>query len=618
MSDKKIRVLADVSQLDTIKEKSASIMRETITASKEYLSLNKEIQKSILEQLEALRSRNNLLQSGNGIGVTLPTPQISPSVQTNQDKDYKELLAVVRDIYDILSTHFEAQTNQGGGTGGGGGTPQPGGGTPGGGGGTTSAEEGDGTGSRMRQVASKATGIAGGMATAKNDIYAAAAIFGAIPVLGGAISSIFTKMISSVEDMESSLTKYTRLAGGTVPGNVGVALGMGSGYSGTLGVSAAEFISRQADLIEAQGGKRFGSRRGWTEAETISLMAGERKLGLDPGTVNQLQSVIRFASESGTQSASSVIKSFERVLKDGSKTTAEIASTMREYLDTFTSTAGDLLNKTGSINASAIAQTLLSVQSSTGFEGKQLRRVQESLTGKGMATDEVTKAIQLRAARRLNPGASYSELMSKIENLGQDVELQKEIFDTIRSMTRGGEDFNQAMKAAYPELSYTDIANMEKRFGGKWQSDISTRLFKSKRVDPGARFGVGEAEPMVGRLQASTKTMENLMAGYGDQIAGQMPELTKVIGLAADGTVQLVKVASEIVKGASALTGAVTALAGGASVWDVIRGNYDKPPKNIEAPKPVTIPNVIDTIIGKKSLEKVVKNTTRKNRERGK
>ena len=180
--------------------------------------------------------------------------------------------------------------------------------------------------------------------------------------------------------------------------------------------------------------------------------------------------------------------------------------------------AENVLNRTGGINTAGIVRSMTSIQNATGMEGRQLERVQNSLMGNNISQDDVSQALLLRTAREVaGPDAQLSDLQAMIEQMPEKPELQQQFFERIQKMTGGGEMGRQVMKSIFPNLSMTDIIDLEKATGNDAQ-----KIFRRGR-STGAEYSEAEARSMVGDIAASTAATQNrkIKDGYEEILGGK-------------------------------------------------------------------------------------------------
>ena len=517
MADKRIRVLADVSQLDIIREKSNAILRDSIAYSRQYLTVSQEISTSIENQLRLLRERNEQIPGGGVSGGSSASPALGPGISpSGNPREMSELISEVKAIKDILSVSANPRTNPQG--------DELGGVSGGGGGGIGRFIKVAAIAAIIKSALSGIANTAGSMVGAQSDIHANMALISKLPIIGGPLSGVAGQALSSIANAEGGALRYTQLMGGSINENVSRGLGRNKGLERSLGMNSTEIMQREASLIDAKGGRSARTER----EENISLMSAERRFGLDGASTNTLQQSMRFAAQESASSASSVIKSFELVLKDQGKTQAEISATMREYLDNFNQAANNILDKSGNVDVKALTGTLLSIQATTGFQGKQLSRVQQSLSGGDMSQDEVTEAIRLQAARKLNPNAGYSELLSDLEQIQNKPELMREILQTSKGFLGEGEGLKQGLKSMFPGMSNTDIKDLFNSSGNQFDSKFIDKLYSSRKMTTG-RYSPESAANTVGTIESASKEMDNRMIGYGERLVESLPRLTSVI-----------------------------------------------------------------------------------------
>lgn len=281
--------------------------------------------------------------------------------------------------------------------------------------------------------------------------------------------------------------------------------------SRTLGLNMTDYLSQVTTLQKAGVYERNTSLHDVNQL----LMAGKIR-GLSEDDAASVLATTRF-DRSGRTGAN-VVQAFDTNLQGLGKSDQYIASTLGEYLQSFNRMAENVLNRTGGINTAGIVRSMTSIQNATGMEGRQLERVQNSLMGNNISQDDVTQALLLRTAREIaGPDAQLSDLQAMIEQMPEKPELQQKFFERIQKMTGGGEMGRQVMKSIFPNLSMTDIIDLEKATGNDAQ-----KIFRRGR-STGAEYSEAEARSMVGDIAASTAATQNrkIRDGYEEILGGK-------------------------------------------------------------------------------------------------
>lgn len=281
--------------------------------------------------------------------------------------------------------------------------------------------------------------------------------------------------------------------------------------SRTLGLNMTDYLSQVTTLQKAGVYERNTSLHDVNQL----LMAGKIR-GLSEDDAASVLATTRF-DRSGRTGAN-VVQAFDTNLQGLGKSDQYIASTLGEYLQSFNRMAENVLNRTGGINTAGIVRSMTSIQNATGMEGRQLERVQNSLMGNNISQDDVSQALLLRTAREVAaPGAQLSDLQAMIEQMPEKSELQQQFFERIQKMTGGGEMGRQVMKSIFPNLSMTDIIDLEKATGNDAQ-----KIFRRGR-STGAEYSEAEARSMVGDIAASTAATQNrkIKDGYEEILGGK-------------------------------------------------------------------------------------------------
>lgn len=303
--------------------------------------------------------------------------------------------------------------------------------------------------------------------------------------------------------------------------------------SRTLGLNMTDYLSQVTTLRKAGVYERNTSLHDVNQL----LMAGKIR-GLSEDDAASVLATTRF-DRSGRTGAN-VVQAFDTNLQGLGKSDQYIASTLGEHLQSFNRMAENVLNRTGGINTAGIVRSMTSIQNATGMEGRQLERVQNSLMGNNISQDDVSQALLLRTAREVaGPDAQLSNLQAMIEQMPEKSELQQQFFERIQKMTGGGEMGRQVMKSIFPNLSMTDIIDLEKATGNDAQ-----KIFRRGR-STGAEYSEAEARSMVGDIAASTAATQNrkIKDGYEEILGGKGSIASVVKALKEEGPIPVTIVA---------------------------------------------------------------------------
>lgn len=303
--------------------------------------------------------------------------------------------------------------------------------------------------------------------------------------------------------------------------------------SRTLGLNMTDYLSQVTTLQKAGVYERNTSLHDVNQL----LMAGKIR-GLSGDDAASVLATTRF-DRSGRTGAN-VVQAFDTNLQGLGKSDQYIASTLGEYLQSFNRMGENVLNRTGSLNTAGIVRSMTSIQNATGMEGRQLERVQNSLMGNNVSQDDVSQALLLRTAREVaGPNAQLSDLQAMIEQMPEKPELQQQFFERIQKMTGGGEMGRQVMKQIFPNLSMTDIIDLEKATGND-----AKKIFQRGR-STGAEYSEADARSKVGDIAASTAATQNrkIKDGYEEILGGKGSIAAVVKAIKEEGPIPVTIVA---------------------------------------------------------------------------
>lgn len=273
--------------------------------------------------------------------------------------------------------------------------------------------------------------------------------------------------------------------------------------SNTLGLNMTDYLSKVTTL------QRAGVTGENTSLGDINqLLMAERIRGLSNESASNVLRTTRFANQGGLTGAG-VVRAFDANLQGvyAGRSDAEqrIAATLDEHLGTFVNIAEEVLNRTGSVNTENIVRTMTGIHNATGMEGRQLERVQKSLSGIGISEDPTSQAFLMRVARQLYPDAGgFTDLMEKIEAMLHDSKLQAEFYDEIRRMSGGGgERFRTALKAFMPNLYWADVNALDR-------GDITFKEILEKSTSKGGEYSSKNSASKVSPQERSNAATQNL------------------------------------------------------------------------------------------------------------
>lgn len=371
-------------------------------------------------------------------------------------------------------------------------------------------------------------------------------------IVGGLVSGLSSLVVNkwmmelqALEGAERNSLGYSQVSGRSIGQTINQGYREGSFAASDLGMDVSEYMGRRGSLLRAAGGKILGGQEDDTR-EMNSLMAVTRAYGLSDQTINQLQGSLRFARQGETEygsssnSPSAIIRLFENTMKELKLPFSEIAATMDESLDTFNRTVTSVLEKTGSVDAGSIATMLASIRASTGFEGRQLERVQSAVSGQRVSQDDVTQALLMRVAREVNPEAgTFTELMSSIEKMSEDPELQRAFLNKIEEMVGNEEQLRNVLKSIFPDLSYSDVVDLTKRRNevapeaslGDFLTQGGQRLAPevSRGNEGEAQYDTSIASRTVGAIEAANAARRNERIGEGGEALEKLNAIAKIL-----------------------------------------------------------------------------------------
>ena len=338
----------------------------------------------------------------------------------------------------------------------------------------------------------------------------------------------------------------------------------------TLGLDMSEYQDKYTRFSQAGVGNRVGASGfgiGISPYDMNRLMVAQRYRGLSDSDIENIQRASRYSfNRTGVESMAALDTQLQRyaqnVLGYNSTSSQLYASTMLpESIQRFSELSNIALQTQGGFDAASTLRQMSSIQNATGARGQRLERYQDAFMGMGISQDDVSQAILIRAARGLDPNASYSDIMEDIESVrsGQNAPLAKEFLKYIESATGGeGEQFRNMLKTVFPNLSWADVNAYEK-------GDINADKLFGSGSSTGSMYSDQQAKQMVSATERSGAETRNAQAekGYEDIYRMMGQDLQDVI----DG--------SQIAKDIRAITDVVVGGTAGSPEKDVEKQRSD-------------------------------------------
>ena len=368
----------------------------------------------------------------------------------------------------------------------------------------------------------------------------------AISGITALVSSYAMRAVAKAEEVENNVRAYAQTSGMSNAAAKSQAFREGTYAASDLGINVGEYMNRRARLLRSAGGKILGATEedvtGRREAE--SQMAVQRLYGLNDNVIDQLQASLRFARKgevefgSSNDSPSGIIRAFENSMRDLKLPFSEIASTIDESLQTFNRTAERILDKAGDFDAGKVATILSNIRTFTGMEGRQLERVQTAITGNGISQDEVTQALLMRVGRELMPEGNLSDILEKIDTMGDDTEFQVAFLKRLDEMTSTDEQLIQLMKSVFTNLNWNDIKELvrSRDKNGGWDYLRERGVPETvKGNEKEAQYERSAGRRTVGAIEVATAEKTNRDAANGEKMLGVLSAIdSKMVRIATD------------------------------------------------------------------------------------
>lgn len=529
--DKRIRVTADTTQLNQLRQSAVSLMRELVNIGREFTGITSGNIEQLQKEIDLLEQRNRLMQAPTspqigGAPLAVPTGSGGdiPGNSNAIAQILKDILDVVRDMGtkqpdDDSKYSPTGRQVRGGGTG--------------------SVVAGMaasmGSSSNIYELAAQMGAmVLGAMGNTIGKVMSAAGgavarsgnpiAIGAGAVLGGAgalfeglsdpvaaaVGALAGKSISLAEQHEKSAIGISQVLGGGIGRGMGRSWG-NSGLYARLGMNVQEGAQAEAQILSGGRGAISDSGR---------LLQISRSYGIDPGAVNNLQQVSSYGQ--GTNTVSLLQEIYGTLRKSGA-TEAEIRTQMSEYMNLYSQTSEKLLEQTGQIDGYGLMDMFTSLKTATGMDVKQLNRVFESLVGANGDNNDQIKYMRMQVAREVMPGgenATPFEVMGWIQQNLSNPDFQKAFLEYMQRVT-GGPGTNGYQAALHNMgIGYGDMFDFSQTGRGV-QEIPADQIWDIK-----SRAEEIPIQNLAGSVTASSIAFSNTFTSWGEKL---VPVLDSVI-----------------------------------------------------------------------------------------
>lgn len=529
--DKRIRVTADTTQLNQLRQSAVSLMRELVNIGREFTGITSGNIEQLQKEIDLLEQRNRLMQAPTspqigGAPLAVPTGSGGdiPGNSNAIAQILKDILDVVRDMGtkqpdDDSKYSPTGRQVRGGGTG--------------------SVVAGMaasmGSSSNIYELAAQMGAmVLGAMGNTIGKVMSAAGgavarsgnpiAIGAGAVLGGAgalfeglsdpvaaaVGALAGKSISLAEQHEKSAIGISQVLGGGIGRGMGRSWG-NSGLYARLGMNVQEGAQAEAQILS--GGRGAIS-------DSVRLLQISRSYGIDPGAVNNLQQVSSYGQ--GTNTVSLLQEIYGTLRKSGA-TEAEIRTQMSEYMNLYSQTSEKLLEQTGQIDGYGLMDMFTSLKTATGMDVKQLNRVFESLVGANGDNNDQIKYMRMQVAREVMPGgenATPFEVMGWIQQNLSNPDFQKAFLEYMQRVTGGPGTTGYQAALHNMGIGYGDMFDFSQTGRGV-QEIPADQIWDIK-----SRAEEIPIQNLAGSVTASSIAFSNTFTSWGEKL---VPVLDSVI-----------------------------------------------------------------------------------------
>jgi hypothetical protein len=529
--DKRIRVTADTTQLNQLRQSAVSLMRELVNIGREFTGITSGNIEQLQKEIDLLEQRNRLMQAPTspqigGAPLAVPTGSGGdiPGNSNAIAQILKDILDVVRDMGtkqpdDDSKYSPTGRQVRGGGTG--------------------SVVAGMaasmGSSSNIYELAAQMGAmVLGAMGNTIGKVMSAAGgavarsgnpiAIGAGAVLGGAgalfeglsdpvaaaVGALAGKSISLAEQHEKSAIGISQVLGGGIGRGMGRSWG-NSGLYARLGMNVQEGAQAEAQILSGGRGAISDSGR---------LLQISRSYGIDPGAVNNLQQVSSYGQVTNTVS---LLQEIYGTLRKSGATEAEIRTQMSEYMNLYSQTSEKLLEQTGQIDGYGLMDMFTSLKTATGMDVKQLNRVFESLVGANGDNNDQIKYMRMQVAREVMPGgenATPFEVMGWIQQNLSNPGFQKAFLEYMQRVTGGPGTTGYQAALHNMGIGYGDMFDFSQTGRGV-QEIPADQIWDIK-----SRAEEIPIQNLAGSVTASSIAFSNTFTSWGEKL---VPVLDSVI-----------------------------------------------------------------------------------------
>ena len=529
--DKRIRVTADTTQLNQLRQSAVSLMRELVNIGREFTGITSGNIEQLQKEIDLLEQRNRLMQAPTspqigGAPLAVPTGSGGdiPGNSNAIAQILKDILDVVRDM-GTKQPDDDSKYSPTGRQVRGGGTGSVVAGMAASMGSSSNiyelaAQMGAMVLGAMGNTIGKVMSAAGGaVARSGNPIaIGAGAVLGGVGALfeglsdpvAAAVGALAGKSISLAEQHEKSAIGISQVLGGGIGRGMGRSWG-NSGLYARLGMNVQEGAQAEAQILSGGRGAISDSGR---------LLQISRSYGIDPGAVNNLQQVSSYGQ--GTNTVSLLQEIYGTLRKSGA-TEAEIRTQMSEYMNLYSQTSEKLLEQTGQIDGYGLMDMFTSLKTATGMDVKQLNRVFESLVGANGDNNDQIKYMRMQVAREVMPGgenATPFEVMGWIQQNLSNPDFQKAFLEYMQRVTGGPGTTGYQAALHNMGIGYGDMFDFSQTGRGV-QEIPADQIWDIK-----SRAEEIPIQNLAGSVTASSIAFSNTFTSWGEKL---VPVLDSVI-----------------------------------------------------------------------------------------
>ncbi len=340
------------------------------------------------------------------------------------------------------------------------------------------------------------------VAGSQTEFHLGAEIAGAIPFIGGAVSSLMSRALGSAQKLQTAAGGLRAVSGGGLTGRHGGLTGIGLTTAEALGIEKQTAIARGSAVDAYQASRE------------VAFL--EKGTGIDRSLFLQQEQLTRSGGLGALGGTQRLTKGMQAVGAMRGQDTAILS----EYLPILVNLQQEQLKLTGETNNEISTNLIAGITSlDESFKNPEyLKGTLSSLVqGFRRPSSPQMEALQFRALQEMNPDASLYELEEmretpSLENIGG-------YLSQLRGVSANKETFARNIKGSFQGLSFTQARQIAEGYG-----ETGFQL-----GDYGGQLGIEDYEKRgyqaTGLIDARTAAWDDKFAAVGTDLVSIMSDL---------------------------------------------------------------------------------------------